>query len=145
MQLSIFPVGSSPTITPELGFERRGEQVVYFNGHLPVLTHEVADRASFRFFTARLIVNVMATQSQIAKAFAVPLTTVKRCCRKYRQGEAAVFSNHRRDGKGVGLCVDTRWRCSQCWIEDRGCPRSAAGTGLKLSADSSLGTESLEK
>ena len=35
VQLPIFPVGAS-TITAELGFERREQQVIYLNGHLPV-------------------------------------------------------------------------------------------------------------
>jgi hypothetical protein len=89
-QLPIFPVGST-AITPELGFERRDKQVVYFNGHLPVFTHEVDDLASFRLFTSQLIANGTATQSQIAKTFGVSLTTVKRCCHRYRVGGAAAF------------------------------------------------------
>ena len=90
VQLPLFPVGTTE-ITPELAFERRVEEVVYFNGHLPVFTHPVADLASFRFFTTQLIVNGTATQGQIVKAFGVPLTTVKRCCRQYRKGGASVF------------------------------------------------------
>jgi transposase len=79
-------------ITPELGFERQGQQVVYLNGHLPVFTHEVNDLASFRLFTSQLIANGTATQSQIAKAFGVPLITVKRyCCLFREQGVAAFF------------------------------------------------------
>ena len=78
VQLPISPVGNT-SITHELGFERRREQVVYFNGRLPVFTHEVADLASVRFFSAQLIVNSTATQSQIAKLFAVQPTTVKPC------------------------------------------------------------------
>jgi transposase-like protein len=90
VQLPLFPVGTT-AINPELAFERREEQVVYFNGHLPVFTHPTDDLASFRFFTTQLIVNGTATQGQIVKAFGVPVTTVKRCCRQYRQGGAAVF------------------------------------------------------
>jgi hypothetical protein len=90
IQLPIFPVGTS-AITAELGFERRDQQVVYLNGHLPVFTHEVDDLASFRFFTTQLIINGTATQSQIVKAFGVPLTTVKRCCRQYRERGGAAF------------------------------------------------------
>jgi transposase len=78
-------------ITPELAFERREEQVVYFNGHLPVFTHTTQDIASFRFFTTQLIVNGTASQGEIVKAFGVPLTTVKRCCRLYRERGAGAF------------------------------------------------------
>jgi len=90
VQLPLFPVGTT-AITPELAFERRANQVVYFNGHLPVFTHETTDLASFRFFTTQLIVNGTATQSQIVKAFGVPMSTVKRCCRQYRERGASAF------------------------------------------------------
>lgn len=91
LQLPVFPVGTA-AITPELAFERREDQVVYFNGHLPVFTHTTADLASFRLFTTQLIVNGTASQGEIVKAFGVPLTTVKRCCRLYRErGPSAFF------------------------------------------------------
>ena len=76
-QLPIFPSGST-AITPELAFERRDKQVVYFNGQLPVFLHEADDLGSFRMFTSQLIINGTATQGQIAKAFGVPLVTIKR-------------------------------------------------------------------
>jgi transposase len=88
VQLPVFPEGTT-LITSELGFIRKGEQVVYVNGHLPVFTHEVADLASFRLITTQLIVNGTATQSDIVRAFAVPERTVKRYCQKYRREGAA--------------------------------------------------------
>jgi len=91
VQLPLFPHGTTP-ITAELAFVRREDQVVYFNGHLPVFTHETRDLASFRLFTTQLIVNGTASQGDIVKAFGVPITTVKRCCKRYRQrGPAAFF------------------------------------------------------
>lgn len=65
--------------------------MVYFNGHLPVFTHGAQDLASFRLFTSQLIINGTATQGQIVRAFGVPLTTVKRCVKKYRQSGAKAF------------------------------------------------------
>jgi transposase len=41
--------------------------------------------AAFRLFSSQLIINGTATQGQIVKAFGVPLTTVKRYLKKYRQ------------------------------------------------------------
>jgi len=90
VQLPLFPSGTT-VINGELAFERREEQVVYFNGHLPVFTHGADDLASFRLFTTQLIVNGTATQGQIVRAFGVPLTTVKRSCRAYRERGAAAF------------------------------------------------------
>jgi hypothetical protein len=99
VQLPLFPHGTT-AITPELAFARREEQVVYFNGHLPVFTHEVQDLASFRLFTTQLIVNGTASQGEIVKSFGVPITTVKRCCKRYRERGAAAFFNppERRQG-----------------------------------------------
>ena len=90
LQLPVFPSGTT-AINPELAFERREDQVVYFNGHLPVFTHTTQDLASFRFFSTQLIVNGTASQGEIVKAFGVPLTTVKRCCRLYRERGASAF------------------------------------------------------
>ena len=86
----MFPEGTT-LITSELAFERRDSQVVYFNGHLPVFTHEAEDLGSFRLFTSQLIINGTATQGQIVRAFGVSLTTVKRCVKKYRQAGAKAF------------------------------------------------------
>lgn len=92
VQLPIFPTGTTH-ITPELAFEQREGQVVYFNGHLPVFVHEAKDLGSFRMFTSQLIVNGTATQGQIVKAFGVPLVTVKRSVKKCRQlGPKGFFS-----------------------------------------------------
>jgi transposase len=102
VQLPVFPVGAS-AITPELGFERQGNRVVYFNGHLPVFTHEVDDLASFRFFTSQLIANGTASQSQIAQAFGVPLITVKRYCGLFREEGAAAFFRPRERRQGYRL------------------------------------------
>jgi transposase len=90
VQLPLFPAGTTP-ITPELAVARRADQVVYYNGHLPVFTHEAKDLGSFRLFTTQLIVNGTASQNDIVKTFGVPLTTVKRCCKRFRERGAAAF------------------------------------------------------
>ena len=90
LQLPVFPTGTT-ALNAELAFERREDQVVYFNGHLPVFTHTTQELGSFRLFTTQLIVNGTASQGEIVKAFGVPLTTVKRCCRLYRERGASAF------------------------------------------------------
>ena len=90
IQLPIFPT-SSAYFTDELAFEQRDGTVYYFNGHLPVFSHRQDDIASFRLFSSQLIVNGNASQSQIARAFGVPLVTVKRACKKLRHEGAAGF------------------------------------------------------
>jgi hypothetical protein len=100
VQMPLFPQGTM-LITEELAFARQGDQVVYFNGHLPVFTHAASDLASFRLFTTQLIINGTASQGDIVRAFGVPITTVKRCCKRYRERGAAAFYQpaQRREGR----------------------------------------------
>ena len=102
LQLPIFPVGST-NITPELAFERRNHSVTYFYGHLPVFTHEVDDIASFRMYTTQLIVNGLATQGQIERAFGIPRVTIKRCVKRYREGGVGAFFVPRSKRRGNKL------------------------------------------
>jgi hypothetical protein len=82
--LPIFAEGVT-NITPEIGYQLKDGKVFYFNGHLPVFSHEQGDLPTFRLWTSQLIVNGNATQVQIVKAFGVPLVTVKRYVKLYRQ------------------------------------------------------------
>lgn len=102
VQLPVFPAGCRE-INASVAFERRDEQVTYFNGHLPVFTHPAGDLQSFRLFTTQLIVNGVATQGEIVAAFGVPLTTVKRCVKRYRQGGSKAMFEPRRRREGTKL------------------------------------------
>jgi len=90
VQLPIFPEGVTP-ITGELAFQCDTGKVYYFNGYLPVFVHEERDLATFRMFTSQLVINGNATQAEIARAFGVPLVTVKRYVKLYRQGGVHAF------------------------------------------------------
>lgn len=90
VQLPIFPAGSVE-INRDLACRTEAEQVVYYNGHLPIFTHAKSDLASFRLFTSQLIVQGSATQGHVAKAFGVPLIAIKRATKLYRQRSAAGF------------------------------------------------------
>jgi hypothetical protein len=90
VQLPLFPAGSVD-INRDLACRTEGDRVVYFNGHLPVFTHHKDDLASFRLFTSQLIVQGSATQGHIAKAFGVPLITIKRSTHLYRTAGPAGF------------------------------------------------------
>jgi|SRR6266511_3966709 len=90
VQLPVFPEGVTH-ITSEIAFQRREGKVCYFNGHLPVFIHDCADLAAFRLFSSQLVINGNATQSQISRAFGVPLVTVKRYVKLYRGGGPRAF------------------------------------------------------
>ncbi len=92
VQLPIFPSGSA-AINAEIGFECRDGAVFYFNGHLPVFQHAQNDLASFRMFTSQLIERGTVSQGEIARAFTVPLITIKRSCKLLRdQGPRGFFA-----------------------------------------------------
>jgi len=99
VQLPIFPAGSVE-INRELACRCEGDQVRYYNGHLPVFTHGKKDLASFRLFTSQLILQGSATQGHIAQAFGVPLVAIKRATKIFRERGAAGFftSKARREG-----------------------------------------------
>ena len=90
VQLPIFPAGVTP-ITSEIAFQCEDDKICYFNGHLPVFIHDKGDLATFRLFSSQLVINGNATQAQIARAFGVPLVTVKRYVKLYREGGTAAF------------------------------------------------------
>jgi transposase len=132
LQLPVFPVGTT-AINPELAFERRDDQVVYFNGHLPVFTHTTQDIASFRFFTTQLIVNGTASQGEIVQAFGVPLTTVKRCCRLYRERGASGFFKPPARRQGHRLTAEKLAEAQALLEEGKTVPAISAQLGILAS------------
>lgn len=106
VQLPIFPAGSVE-INRDLACRTEGEQVIYYNGHLPVFTHAKTDLASFRLFTSQLIVQGSATQGHIARAFGVPLVAIKRATKLYRERGAAGFFRPKAQREGSKLKGET--------------------------------------
>ncbi len=101
LQLPMFPAGLTP-ITQDIGYECQDERVVYIHGHLPVFQHASDDLKSFRFFTSQLIDGGTVKQAEIVKAFGVPLPTVKRYLKVYReQGAEGFFQPRRRRSASV--------------------------------------------
>ncbi len=116
IQLPVFPVGTT-AITGEIGFERQGQQVVYLNGHLAVFTHRVDDLRSFRFFTSQLIANGTVSHGEIARAFGVPLITVKRYSKEFRLHGPDGFFQQRERRRGHRL-TPQRLLEVQAWLEE---------------------------
>ena len=96
LQLPIFPAGLT-AITTEIGFQCESGKVVYFYGHLPVFQHDADDVRSFRLFTSQLIDQGTVRQTDIVRAFGVPLITVKRYVKLLReQGTKGFFAPQQR-------------------------------------------------
>ena len=90
IQLPIFATGIA-SITPQLGYEVRDGRLTYFNGMMPVFSHDVDDLRTFRMITSQFWANGNCTQPEIARAFRVPLSTVKRYCAHYKANGVSGF------------------------------------------------------
>src|SRR5947209_18768250 len=80
LQLPIFPAGVTE-INRQIAVQKEAGRVCYIHGHLPVFQHEEQDVRSFRMFTSQMIV----------KTFGVPMITVKRYMKLYRDSGAKGF------------------------------------------------------
>ena len=89
-QLPIFPAGVTE-INSRIAIQKQEGQVWYIHGHLPVFHHEEVDVGSFRMFTSQMIVNGTVKPKEIVKAFGVPVITVKRYVKVFRDHGAKGF------------------------------------------------------
>lgn len=90
IQMPIFPPGVT-YITNNIAFQCEDGKVCYLNGHLPVFIHDQKDLQTFRLFTTQLIINGSVKQGDIAKAFGVPVRTIKRYVKRYRENGTKGF------------------------------------------------------
>ncbi len=132
MQLPIFPAGLK-AITNEIAFQCESGRVVYFYGHLPVFQHEADDVRSFRLFTSQLIEQGTASQTDIVKAFGVPLITVKRYVKLLRQEGVAGFFAPRQRRSAPVLTEEVLSKAQARLEEGRGVPE--IGRELQVRAD----------
>ena len=71
LQLPIFFEGVTQ-ITSDLGYSKTEGQIVYYNGTLPIFTHEECDLGSFKMIISQLYINGSASQTQLARKIAPP-------------------------------------------------------------------------
>ena len=90
MQLPMFPAGVTE-INSRVAVEAQDGQVCYVHGHMPVFYHEEEDVRSFRMFTSQMIVNGTVKPKEIVETFGVPMVTVKRYMKVYREHGAKGF------------------------------------------------------
>jgi transposase-like protein len=95
MLLPIFP-SDATEINALLGFCRRDDFVYYFNGQMPIFSHHISDIKSFRLICSQLVVNGVATQSEIIKAFGISKISMKRYVKLYRKEGAVGFFRPRK-------------------------------------------------
>src|SRR6266700_2743433 len=90
LQLPMFPAGVTE-INNRIAIEVEEDRVCYIHGHLPVFQHEKEDVRSFRMFTSQMIANGTVKPKEIVETFGVPMVTVKRYMKVYREQGAKGF------------------------------------------------------
>src|SRR5712671_7067216 len=90
LQLPIFPAGVTE-INSRIAVQKESGRVCYIHGHLPVFQHEEQDVRSFRMFTSQMIVSGTVKPKEIVQTFGVPMATVKRYTKLYRDSGAKGF------------------------------------------------------
>ena len=130
LQLPTFPAGATE-ITPALAVQKQAGTVFYLYGHLPVFQHDEKDLRSFRMFTSQLIVNGTAKQNDIVRAFGVPLITVKRAVKLYRErGAEGFFQAKPRKVSGRVLKDEVLKKAQSLLEAGRSVPEVAAELGV---------------
>ena len=83
LELPIFPAGVTE-INSRIAVQKETGRVFYLHGHLPVFQHEEQDVRSFRMFTSQMIAGGTVKPKEIVQTFGVPMITVKRYVKLYR-------------------------------------------------------------
>lgn len=105
LQLPLFPRGVTE-ITVRLSFKREGKLITYYHGTLPVFSHAEDDLATFRLITSQLIEGGHVSQAQIARSFGIPLITVKRSVKRFREEGARGFYVERK-ARGAAVLTES--------------------------------------
>ena len=125
MQLPIFPAGVTE-INSRVAVEARDGQVCYVYGHLPVFQHEETDVRSFRMFTSQMIVTGSVRPREIVETFGIPMVTVKRYMKVYRQhGAKGFYESKARHSSASKLKGETLERAQQLLDQGRSVPEVA--------------------
>lgn len=133
MVLPIFPEGMT-MITHVLGFEKREGKVYYFHGTIPIFTHAEDDISSFRMFTSQLVVNGNCKQMDIIRAFGIPIITMKRAVKLYREKGPSGFFEKRKSVKQPRVFTPKVLAKAQALL-DQGMPRHEVAKELQIKSD----------
>ena len=101
LQLPIFHQGVN-LITPNLGYERKDDEIVYLHGVMPVFIHRCDDIASFKMIVSQFYINGNAKQVELVRAFGIQPLALKRWVKKYRtEGPSGFFAPRRKPRKSA--------------------------------------------
>jgi len=130
LQLPIFPAGATE-INSRIGVRKEGSTVWYIHGHLPVFQHEERDVRSFRMFTSQMIAGGTVKPKEIVSAFGVPMVTVKRYVKLYReQGPKGFYETKPRHSSASVLKGEVIGQAQRSLDEGRSVPEVAEELGV---------------
>jgi len=130
LQLPMFPAGVTQ-INSRVAVHIEDGRVCYLYGHLPVFQHEEKDVRSFRMFTSQMIVNGTVKPREIVAAFGVPMITVKRYVKVYReQGPKGFYEVKPRHSSASVLKGEVLEQAQRLLDEGRSVPETAQALGV---------------
>ena len=121
-QLPIFPAGVTE-INRNVAVQKEEGQVWYIHGHLPVFHHDEEDVRSFRMFTSQMIINGTVKPKEIVKTFGVPIISVKRYVKVFReQGAKGFYESKSRQSSASVLKGEVLERARELLQQGRSVP-----------------------
>ena len=130
LQLPIFPAGATE-INSRIAVQKEASTVWYIHGHLPVFQHEETDVPSFRMFTSQMIAGGTVKPKEIVKTFGVPMITVKRYVKLYReQGPKGFYEIKPRHSSASVLKGEVIEQAQRSLDEGRSVPEVAEELGV---------------
>src|SRR6266567_1900420 len=126
LQLPIFPAGVTE-INSQIAVQKDASTIWYMHGHLPVFQHAEGDVRSFRMFTSQMIEGGTVKPKEIVKTFGVPMITVKRYMKLYREhGSKGFYEAKPRHSSASVLKGKVLEQAQQLLDEGRSVPEVAA-------------------
>ncbi len=130
LQLPIFPAGVTE-INSRIAVQKEAGTVCYVHGLLPVFRHDEADVQSFRMFTSQMIAGGTVKPKEIVRTFGVPMITVKRYVKLYREcGAKGFFEAKPRHSSASVLKGEVLEQAQRMLDEGRSMPEVAAELGV---------------
>jgi hypothetical protein len=130
LQLPIFPSGVTE-INSQIAVLKESGTVYYIHGHLPVFQHAEKDVRGFRMFTSQMVVNGTVKPKDLVAAFGVPMISVKRSVKVFRErGAEGFFADKPRHSSASVLKGEVLERAQQLLDEGKSIPE--VGRELKV-------------
>jgi hypothetical protein len=125
LQLPIFPAGVTE-INNAVAVQKEEGTVYYLHGHLPVFHHPEQDVRSFRMFTSQMIAAGTVKPREIVCAFGVPMITVKRSVKLFREcGSKGFYETKPRHSSASVLKGEVLERAQQLLDAGKSVPETA--------------------